>query len=124
MQKNAAMQIFNRQKSCYILSELFVKVFFLEIKCCNFIWYLPAKQSMPCDLAMTATMMTTMMMMATMTMAITGPLPASENRTVSLTAISCWELFSASSSLYKAFISKIGICNPRMNYYRRRKLDG
>jgi len=34
-----------------------------------------------------------MMMMATMTMAITGPLPASENRTVSLTAISCWELF-------------------------------
>ena len=46
-------------------------------KCGTFIWYLPAKQSMPCDLAMTATTITTMIIIATMTMAMTGPLPAS-----------------------------------------------
>ena len=42
--------------------------------------HLPAKQSIPWDLAMTATTMTTMMMMATMTMAMTGPVPAAETK--------------------------------------------
>ena len=42
--------------------------------------YSPAKQSIPWDLAMTATTMTMMMMMATMTMAITGPVPAARKQ--------------------------------------------
>ena len=41
---------------------------------------LPAKQSIPWDLAMTATTITTMMMMATMMMAITGPVPAAKTK--------------------------------------------
>ena len=47
--------------------------------------HLPAKQSIPWDLAMTATTMTIMMMMATMTMAITGPVPAAMKQKNKLT---------------------------------------
>ena len=39
---------------------------------------LPAKQSIPWDLAMTVMTMITMMMMATTTMAMTGPVPVPE----------------------------------------------
>lgn len=41
---------------------------------------LPAKHNIPWDLAMTVMTMITMMMMATTTMAITGPVPAPDNK--------------------------------------------
>ena len=93
MQKNAAMQIFIREKSCYILSEIFVKVFVLKISAVILCGTYQQNRACPVTWRWQRQWWPQWWWWPRWQWRLLVHFQLLKNRTMSLSAKSCWEMF-------------------------------